>query len=107
MNRTIARRIALAFLATFALALGGCGGAGYSRGVFQGFVVGKTEAEIIDQMGNPSTVDRANPESPVLVYREKTFDADNGNRLDPETLVYLRKDDRSGKVTAYDLGFRG
>lgn len=101
------RRLALLLLAVAALVLGGCTGAGYSRGLFQGFVVNKTEAEIIDQMGKPLEIDRKNPESPVLVYKEKTFDENNGNRVDPETLIYLHKDDKSGKVVAYDLSFRG
>lgn len=101
------RRTALPFLAVAALVLGGCTGAGYSRGLFQGFVVSKTEAEIIDQMGKPAEIDRSKPEAPVIVYKEKTFDENNGNRVDPETLIYLRKDDKTGKVTAYDLGFRG
>jgi hypothetical protein len=107
LNLATVRRIALPFLAVAALVLGGCTGAGYSRGLFQGFVVNKTEAEIIDQMGKPAEIDRKNPEAPVLVYKEKTFDGDNGNRVDPETLIYLRKDDKTGKVTAYDLSFRG
>jgi hypothetical protein len=100
------RRITLALLAVATLALGACGGGGFSRGIFQGYVMGKTEAEIVGQMGNPAEVDRKNPESPVIVFKEKTFDPDNGNRVDPVTFIYLRKNDQ-GAVVAYDIGFQG
>jgi len=99
-----------AFLRTLAAAmiaatlLAACGHGGYSRGLFQGNVVGKTEAEIKGQMGEPAEVDRQNPESPVLVYVDKTFDPDNGNKVDAKTLVFLHKDEK-GAIVAYDFSF--
>lgn len=103
---TALRRLVAGFLAFATLTLAACGSAGFSRGIFQGYVVGKTEAEIVSQMGTPAEVDRSKPESPVLVFKEKTFDPDNGNKIDPVTFVYLRKNDK-GAVVAYDIGFQG
>ena len=103
IHRMLARGAAFAALC---LALAACGGGGYTRGIFQGYVMGKTEAEIVEQVGQPASVDRSNPDRPLMIYREKTFDADNGNRVDPETVVYMRKRD-DGKVVADDVSFRG
>ena len=104
--RSVFRGLALAAMAAATLSLSACGGGGYTRGVFQGYVLGKTEAEIVDQVGQPAEVDRSNPDRPLLLYKEKTFDPDNSNRIDPVTVVYLRKRE-DGKVVADDLGFRG
>ena len=106
MNTLHLRRIATAGIAALTLLLGACGSGGYSRGIFQGYVVGKTESQIIEQVGKPSEIDRKNPESPVFVYRQKTFDPDNSNRVDPETFVYLRKNTK-GETVAADVGFAG
>jgi len=38
--------------------------------------------------------------------RAKTFDPDNSNRPDPETLIFLAKD-KDGKIVASDVDFRG
>lgn len=100
------RTLALAILATSTLVLGACTSSGHTRGMFTGKVIGKTEAEIVDQYGQPASVDRKNAESPVLVYTNKTFDPDNSNRPDPETLIFLAKD-KDGRVIAADIAFRG
>lgn len=105
MIRKSLRSLAIAGIALAALTLGACGG-GHTRGMFQGYVMGKTEAEIVDKVGKPAEVDRANPERPVLVYKAKTFDPDNQNRVDPETAVYLRKT-TDGQFVADDVSFRG
>lgn len=99
------RSIGLAALACATLLLAGCNSGGHTRGMFNGYVVGKTEAEIVDRFGKPVNIDRSDPEAPVIVYKEKTFDTDNGNRTDPETLIMLSKKD--GKLVATDVSFRG
>ena len=100
------RTLALALAAAATLVLGACSGSGHTRGMFTGKVIGKTEAEIVAEYGPPASADRKNPDSPVLVYTNKTFDPDNSNRPDPETLIFLAKD-KDGKVKAADIAFRG
>lgn len=104
MSRTL-RTLGIAALAAASLALAACTSGGYTRGMFNGYVVGKTEAEIVDRFGKPAAVDRTNPDAPVIVYKEKTFDPDNSNRTDPETLITLSKKD--GALVATDVSYRG
>ena len=105
-TRTTLRTSGIAALAAASILLAACGGGGHARGMFSGYVMGKTEGEIIEKVGPPASIDRANPEFPILVYKAKTFDPDNSNRTDPETLVYMAKD-KGGKVVASEVNFRG
>ena len=66
--------------------------------------MGKTEAEVKSLMGEPAEIDRKNADSPALVYVKKTFDPDNGNKVDAKTFVLMHKDDK-GNVVAYDTVF--
>jgi len=106
MVRVALRTIGIAFLVAASLVLAACQGGGYTRGVFAAFVVGTTEAEIVERFGPPAAIDRADPESPVLVYKAKTFDPDNNDKTDPETRVYLVKG-KEGRVVGSDVSFRG
>ena len=105
MIRTTLRALGLAALAAASIALAACS-AGHTRGMFSGKVIGKTEAEIIDTYGQPAAVDRTDPDHPVLVYKAKTFDPDNANRIDPETAVFLAKE-KDGRMVANDIAYRG
>ena len=105
MIRTTLRTLGIAALAAASIALTACN-FGHTRGMFSGKVIGKTEAEIIDTYGQPATVDRSDPERPQLVYKVKTFDPDNANRIDPETIVFLSKE-KDGRLIANDVGYRG
>ena len=105
MVRVALRTFGIVFLVAASLALAACTG-GHTRGMFSGKVLGKTEAEIIDTYGPPASIDRKNPDSPVILYTKKTFDPDNSNRPDPETLIFLAKD-KDGKIVAADVDFRG
>lgn len=100
------RPFAIAALAVASITFTACGGGSHTRGMFNGYVIGKTEAEIVGKYGQPATVDRANPESPIITYASKTFDPDNANRTDPETVIYLGKG-KDGRVVAVDVSFRG
>ena len=106
MMGSILRSLGLAALAAASIALAACSGSGHTRGMFTGKVVGKTEAEIIETYGQPASIDRKNPDAPVMVYKNQTFDPDNSNRPDPETLIFLAKG-KDGKVIAADVAFRG
>lgn len=106
MFRATLRSFGVAALAAASLALAACQVGGHTRGMFSGSVLGKTEAEIVDKYGPPASVDRANPNALVLVYKAKTFDPDNANRTDPETLVVLSKA-TDGRIVATDVSYRG
>lgn len=106
MFRATLRMFGIAAIAAVSLSLAACQSGGHTRGMFSGKVIGKTEAEIVDTYGQPASIDRADPDNPVLVYKAKTFDPDNGNRTDAETLVYLGKG-KDGRVLASDVIYRG
>lgn len=99
------RPLVAAAIAALSLTLAACTEGGYSRGIFQGHVVNKTEAEIVDRVGKPDEIERTNPDEPVLVYKKKTFDVDNENKVDPVTVVYMKKRP-DGTFVSYDIGYR-
>jgi hypothetical protein len=88
-----------------ALFLVACGGGGtYARGLFTGYVMGKTEEEITGKIGKPDGIERGTPDKPRLVYLKKTFDPDNDNKVDEKVTILMQKD-ASGKLVAVDLIF--
>jgi len=92
------------FLATAALlSLAACN-ADYPRGQFAGYVVNHSEDEILSQVGKPVEIDNTNPDRPIWVYKKKTFNVDDYNRLDDSTLVYMKKGP-SGKLVGQDVSF--
>lgn len=97
------RIVAATALITFLVAAG-CGGGTFSRGQFQGHVVGKTEDEIVSRVGKPAEVDAKDPNKPRWIYKEKTFDPDNFNAVDSRTTIILDKDP-SGKLVGRDVLF--
>ncbi len=75
------------------LALVGCsgGGGGQQRGLFTGYVMEKTEQEVEAKVGKPDSVDSSNPNTPKWIYKKKTFDPDNLNQVDNETILIFQK----------------
>ena len=100
------RTLGFAAVAAAAISLAACTKSGHTRGMFTGKVMGKTEAEIVEEYGAPTSVDRKNADAPILLYTAKTFDPDNSNRPDPETLIFMAKD-KDGKIKAAEIAFRG
>lgn len=88
------------------LALTACsgGGGGQQRGLFTGYVMEKTEEEVTLKVGKPDAVDTGNPNTPKWIYRKKTFDPDNLNRVDNETILIFQKD-ASGKFKVTQVIF--
>ncbi len=86
----------------FQALLVGCGKGGYQRGLFQGYVVGETEAAIIAKVGKPDEEDRKDPNSPRLIYKQKTFDPDNANAVDASATVRLEKN-KDGKFVGAEV----
>jgi hypothetical protein len=95
------KRFALVLAATAMLAA--CSGA-YTRGIFQGYVVGATEEEITSKVGKPDAVDGKDPSALRWTYNKKTFDPDNMNRTDEKTVIVLRKD-AAGKFVGAEVQF--
>ncbi len=88
------------------LVLAGCsgGGGGQQRGLFTGYVMDKTEQEVEAKVGKPDSVDSSNPNTPKWIYRKKTFDPDNLNQVDNETILIFQKD-TSGQLKVTQVIF--
>lgn len=88
-----------------AVLVGACGPAGgYQRGLFQGYVVGSTEAEIESKIGTPDSVDKSDAKAPRWVYNKKTFDPENANLTDARTIVVFQQG-ADGKLKGSDVIF--
>ena len=99
------RSFALALLVSAALVLAGCGqSGGYQRGIFTGYVVDTPEDEIISKIGKPDRIDAAESNSPKWVYNKKTFDPDNMNTPDNETILVFKRD-AGGKLKVAEVTF--
>ncbi len=82
----------------------GCGAGTHSRGQFTGYVVGSTEEEISSKLGKPAEVDAKEPNRPRWIYKGKTFDPDNFNKVDEKVIIILEKN-AEGKLVGRDVIF--
>ena len=100
------RNLLLAVVLGLVVAAAGCEGreGGHSRGLFTGYVMDKTEDEVIAKIGKPDSVEAANPNTPKWIYKRKTFDPDNQNKVDSEAILILQKDP-SGKFKVIQVIF--
>jgi hypothetical protein len=84
------------FVAAFCglmMGLSACsGGGGQQRALFQGHVTDKTEEDVVAKVGKPDSIDTSRPDTPRWIYRKKTFDPDNQNQVDNETILVFQKD---------------
>ena len=96
----------LAAVCGLVLALAGCEGreGGHSRGLFTGYVMDKTEDDVVEKLGKPDVVESSNPSTAKWVYKRKTFDPDNQNKVDAEAILILQKD-ASGKLKVVQVIF--
>ena len=86
------------------LALAGCSDGGQPRGLFTGYVTDKTEEEVVAKVGKPDSIDASKPSTPRWIYKKKTFDPDNLNQVDNETILIFQKD-ASGKFKVTQVIF--
>lgn len=100
------RRATLIAVVSSLVFAAGCspGGGGQQRGLFTGYVTDKTEEEVTAKVGKPDSVDASNPNTPRWIYRNKTFDPDNQNQVDKETILIFQKD-ASGKFKCTQVVF--
>ena len=101
-----ARQLGVAIVAAAAFALAACGPTGgYQRGIFTGYVVDTPEDEILSKIGKPDRIDAADPNAPRWIYKQKTFDPDNMNKSDNETIVVMKKDPATGKLKGAEVQY--
>ena len=88
------------------LSLAACGGrdGGQPRGLFTGYVTDRTEEEVAGKVGKPDVVDSSSPTTLKWVYKRKTFDPENQNLIDNETILLFQKD-ASGKFKVKQVVF--
>jgi hypothetical protein len=101
------RRVLLvAAVSSIVITAGACspGGGGQQRGLFTGYVTDKTEEEVTAKVGKPDSIDTTNPNTPRWIYKKKTFDPDNQNQVDKETILIFQKD-ASGKFKCVQVVF--
>jgi hypothetical protein len=96
----------IAATCAMALTLTGCSGSfsGTARGLFTGYVMDKTEEEVIAKVNKPDSIDNSKPNTPRWIYKKKTFDPDNQSLIDNETILIFQKD-ASGKFKCIQVIF--
>ncbi len=88
--------------AGFLLLVLGCSGGSHSRGQFHGHVVGSTGEQIEQKLGKPEEGEAKDPNKPRWIYKNKTFDPDNFNQVDPRAIVILERN-AEGKLIGRDV----
>jgi hypothetical protein len=86
------KALLVAAISGLVLALAGCADGGQQRGLFVGYVTDKTQEEVTAKVGKPDAVDASNPSTLKWIYKRKTFDPDNQNQVDNETVLIFQKD---------------
>jgi hypothetical protein len=99
-------RAFLVAVACSVLILAGCSGSfsGTARGLFTGYVMDKTEEEVVAKVGKPASIDTSTPSTLRWTYKKKTFDPDNQSLIDNETILIFQKD-ASGKFKCIQVIF--
>ena len=86
------------------LVMAGCSGGTHSRGQFTGHVVGSGEDQIMSKLGKPDDVDAKDPNKPRWIYKNRTFDPDNFNKVDEKVMIIMEKN-AEGKLVGRDVIF--
>jgi len=88
------------------MAMAGCSGSdgGQPRGLFTGYVTDKSEEEVTAKFGKPDSVDTSTPNTTKWTYKRKTFDPDNQNQVDAETILIFQKE-AGGKMKVTQVIF--
>ncbi len=98
------RAVFIVGLAALVLLMAGCKmEGGYARGLFSGYVIEKTEEEVSGKVGKPDVVDTSTPNTVKWIYKKKTFDPENSNLVDNETILIFQKDPASRKLKVSEI----
>lgn len=101
------KSILVAVLCGMAITLSACGAkdGGQQRGLFTGAVTDKAPEEVEGKFGKPASVETPNPNTQRWTYKRITFDPDNQNQVDAETILIFQKGaDGKFKVTQVIFG---
>ena len=100
------KALLIAVASSLVLALTACSGSGggHQRGLFTGSVMEKAPEEVEGKDGKPATVESPNANTQRWTYKRITFDPDNMNQVDNETILILQKD-ASGKFKVTQVIF--
>ncbi len=88
-----------------AMLVAGCGDI-HSRTDFSAAVQNRSEEEVTKEFGKPVSVDAEDPKRVVWTYAHKTFDTENQDKRDANTLVIFGPGDASGKLKVIAVEFR-
>jgi hypothetical protein len=77
---------------------------GFARGVFYGKVIDLTPEQVQSAFGKPDSVDNSAPENPRYIYKKKTFNPDNMNKVDDQTIVEFARS-KDGKIICTDVTY--
>jgi hypothetical protein len=101
------KSILAAMLLGLVLALSGCGAkdGGQQRGLFTGAVTDKAPEEVEGKFGKPASIETPSANTLKWTYKRITFDPDNQNIVDNETILIFQKGaDGKFKVTQVIFG---
>lgn len=84
--------------------LSGCIGGTFSRGLFEGYVVGQAQEQVVDKVGKPASEEKSG-DAVKWIYKKKTFDPDNMNAVDTLTTVVFQPDPATKKLVAVAVQF--
>ncbi len=100
----LGRSVVIATLIGASALVAACGESrGYTRGIFHGMVIDKTEEEVVTKMGKPESIEKVGDDGVRFIYRKKTFDPDNLNQVDDKTIIDFEK--KAGKMIVVDVSF--
>ena len=87
------KSILMAMVCGAALALCACGtkDGGQQRGLFTGAVTEKAPEEVEGKFGKPASVETPSASTQKWTYKRITFDPDNQNQVDNETILIFQK----------------
>jgi len=80
--------------------LSGCIDSTFSRGLFEGYVVGQTQEQVVDKVGKPTSEEKSG-EAVKWIYKKKTFDPDNMNAVDALTTIVFQPDPAKKLVAVF------
>ena len=97
-------RIYTAAILAVCLALGACAEK-MNRDDFAQLIKGKTEQDVLKNAGKPATKDESQSNQHVWTYKSRTFDVQQGNKTDNETVVIFTPGGE-GKWTVAEVKFQ-
>jgi hypothetical protein len=103
-NSGLARAFGAIVLVIAMQFMAGCGEF-FARDDFTGYVMNKTEKEVVAKVGKPATVDDSSPQRVVWTYKSITYDLQDHNKKDAKTLVIFRRDAPGAPLRVAEVKF--